>query len=175
MWNSDFYCEILFSELCRTTDTFKTGDSVYINWEIVHANIVSYFVYIYIVVSFECYVSTNVLGPIEPVSIWTECYDIPLCCVVCQICRELEVSEGCLDQLSLSNNTTHISHFKLHQRALHVYQGLCMPCHILNCSCLTITLLFWHTEALLLWWFMYWVSLLSILLQGKGKVIPVLN
>lgn len=39
-----------------------------------------------------------------------------------EICGELEVSEGFLDQLSLSNNTTHISHFKLHQRALHVYQ-----------------------------------------------------
>ncbi|PNF41266.1 N-acetylgalactosamine kinase, partial [Cryptotermes secundus] len=39
-----------------------------------------------------------------------------------EICGELEVSEGFLDQLSLSSNTTHISHFKLHQRALHVYQ-----------------------------------------------------
>ncbi|GFG35106.1 hypothetical protein Cfor_01402 [Coptotermes formosanus] len=39
-----------------------------------------------------------------------------------EICCELEVSAGCLDQLSLSNNTTHISQFKLHQRALHVYQ-----------------------------------------------------
>ncbi|KAJ9580402.1 hypothetical protein L9F63_003926, partial [Diploptera punctata] len=39
-----------------------------------------------------------------------------------EMCRELEVSEGVLDQLSLSNNTTHIDQFKLHQRALHVYQ-----------------------------------------------------
>ncbi|XP_069686505.1 N-acetylgalactosamine kinase-like [Periplaneta americana] len=39
-----------------------------------------------------------------------------------EICQELEVSEGSLDQLSLSNNTTHIQQFKLHQRALHVYQ-----------------------------------------------------
>lgn len=56
-------------------------------------------------------------------------YKLKTCCVVCvcQICCELEVSEGCLDQLFLSSNTTHISQFKLHQRALHVYQGLCMP------------------------------------------------
>ncbi|KDR23048.1 N-acetylgalactosamine kinase [Zootermopsis nevadensis] len=39
-----------------------------------------------------------------------------------EICRELEVSGMCLDQLSLSNNTTDINQFKLHQRALHVYQ-----------------------------------------------------
>ncbi|XP_047114661.1 N-acetylgalactosamine kinase [Schistocerca piceifrons] len=39
-----------------------------------------------------------------------------------EICNELEVSEEELHEYSLTNNTTHISKFKLRQRALHVFQ-----------------------------------------------------
>lgn len=42
---------------------------------------------------------------------------------VLQVCKVLGVTEELLNRLTLTPNTEHVDSFKLHQRALHVFQG----------------------------------------------------
>lgn len=40
-----------------------------------------------------------------------------------EVCKQLAIDAEELDKVSLTPNTKHIQSFRLHQRALHVFQG----------------------------------------------------
>ena len=50
-----------------------------------------------------------------------------------QICSELGVTEEQLDEITLSENTRHITQFLPYQRAMHVFSGQHLP-RVLICG-----------------------------------------